>query len=297
MTYDVTILTETRYENPAQPTPYQQQVLREDGFVRAALEAQGLRVARVDWASPYFDWSQTRCALFRTTWDYFTRIQAFSEWLDRAAAQTRLLNSASLVRWNMDKHYLADMAKEGVPIVETVFLEIGENADLSKFFTHFGVESLVLKPCIAAGSLHTYHFERAETPRIQAIFDELIRERSMMVQAFQENVLRHGEVSVMMFDGTITHAVVKKAKAGDFRVQQEFGGSVERHEITDAERALAQLSYNACAEKPLYGRVDIILDNSGVPVLSELELIEPELFFRLDERAAHALAAAVAARY
>jgi glutathione synthase/RimK-type ligase-like ATP-grasp enzyme len=290
MEFDIVLLTEQRYENPSNPTPYQQQVMREDAYLQAALERQGLRVARVDWARTDFDWARAGTAVFRTTWDYFKRIDEFTAWLDDTAAKIKMINPAATVRWNMDKHYLLDLARSGVPIVDTVFFEIGQKADLSQFFAHFDVESLVLKPCIAAGSLHTYHFGMNKIEEIQAIFDDLISVRSMMLQAFQKNVLRYGEISLVMIGGEITHSIIKRAKSGDFRVQQEFGGSVEIYSPSSKEIELAHQTYEACSETPLYGRVDILLNNQDKPVISELELIEPELFFRLHEAAAQQFA-------
>ena len=290
MKYDVVLLTESRYENPPNPDWYEQQILTEDGYVMAALEQYGLKVKRVDWASPDFDWSSTRLAVFRTTWDYFHRIHEFRAWLERAAAQTRLLNPYELVRWNVDKHYLKDLERSGVRIVPTQVVEQGEACDLAAFFDTFDVDELIIKPCIAGTARHTYRVRRDMLAERQVILNQLLVEESMLVQPFLRSVPERGEVSLMVIGDEVRHAVLKIAKPGDFRVQDDFGGTAHAHEAKPAERDLALRAVAACPEKPAYARVDIVIDNEGLPAISELELVEPELFFRFNPAGAGLLA-------
>jgi glutathione synthase/RimK-type ligase-like ATP-grasp enzyme len=288
--YDVALLTDSRYENPTDPDWYEQQILTEDGFVISALERKGLKVRRVDWASPDFDWTSTRLAVFRTTWDYFFRISEFRAWLDRAAAQTRLLNSHDLVRWNLDKHYLKDLERSNVRIVPTQTVEQGEACDLGAFFEKFDTPELIIKPCVAGAARHTYRVRPDNLTEHQVILDQLLTEEAMLVQPFLRSIPEQGEVSLIVIGDEVRHAVLKIAKPGDFRVQDDFGGTAHAHEATPAERDLALRAVAACAEKTAYARVDIVTDNEGQPALSELELIEPELFFRFNPAAAGLLA-------
>src|SRR5262245_12307957 len=103
---DVVVLTAERYEAPEAPGWWLRQALHEDALVVAALEAEGLRVARVAWSRAGHDWSRTRSALFRSTWDYFERDAEFTSWLDRVSSMVALINPSALVYWNKDKHYL-----------------------------------------------------------------------------------------------------------------------------------------------------------------------------------------------
>ena len=94
----------------------------------------------------------------------------------------------------------------------------------------------------------------------------------------------------MLFGGEFTHSVLKKAKPGDFRVQDDFGGSVEKHQPTQQMIDLAKKTVQKLNPVPAYARVDIIWDNDMQLAISELELIEPELWFRFNENAADQLA-------
>ena len=115
----------------------------------------------------------------------------------------------------------------------------------------------------------------------------------MMLQPFQESIMTKGEYSLVVINGKYTHAVLKIAKAGDFRVQDDFGGTVHNHEATQEEISFAENAVKACPELPIYARVDVILDNNNKLAISELELIEPELWFRNHHNASTQLAKAI----
>ncbi len=100
----------------------------------------------------------------------------------------------------------------------------------------------------------------------------------------------------MVFDGCYSHAVRKVPKSGDFRVQDDHGGSAHPHQPTSAQIELAERAIAACHPVPAYGRVDLVQDNQGRLAVMELELIEPELWLRHHPAAATALAQGIARR-
>jgi glutathione synthase/RimK-type ligase-like ATP-grasp enzyme len=291
--YDVVLLTEPRYEQPADPDWYEAQILREDGYVMEALRERGLRVTRVSWSRPDFDWGRTRLAVFRTTWDYFNRFDEFLPWLERVNTQTRLLNPYELVRWNLNKRYLLDLQARGVSIVPTLGVPRGTEYQLEAAFERWSVPEVIMKPCVGGTARHTHRIRPDTLAEHQPLFNHLVAEEDMLVQPFLPSVMERGEVSVLMFGEQFSHAVLKKAKAGDFRVQDDFGGTVYPHEATEAERQLALQAVLACSTLPAYARVDIMYDLNGQPAISELEMIEPELFFRFRPEAALLLAEAI----
>lgn len=288
--YDVTLLTESRYVDPASPDDYVQNILLEDRILRAALEKHQVRVARIDWADKTFDWSSTRIALFRTTWDYFYRFDEFSRWLNVVSSQTRLVNPIELIRWNIDKHYLSDLRRKGIAIPATRFVEPGEKVTLQDLHDEMKWEETVLKPTVSGGGRHTYKLNRGNIAAHEEIFRTLIAGEAMMLQPFLNSVETKGEVALMVIGGKYSHAVLKKAKPGDFRVQDDFGGTVHHYDPSPMEIMFAEDVVSQCDPLPIYARVDIIFDDESRPAVSELELIEPELWFRLHPAAAESLA-------
>ncbi|EDP70133.1 hypothetical protein FBALC1_11387 [Flavobacteriales bacterium ALC-1] len=292
-TYDVVILTDQKHAYPNIVDDYIKNVITEDALVANALGQLGLNVIRLAWSDPDFDWSTTKSILFRTTWDYFDDFDKFLEWLNAVSKVTTLINSEAIIRWNIDKHYLQDLQKNGVHIAETLFIETGTTKTLKELHTETGWINTVLKPCVSGGARHTYKLNADNLDVYEAVFKDLISHEAMMLQPFQNKIVTEGEVSMMVFNGTYTHAVLKKAKAGDFRVQDDFGGSVHHYKPIDKEIQFAIDSVKACDELPLYARVDIFNDNNGKIALAELELFEPELWFRNYPKAAHILAKAI----
>lgn len=293
MKYDVTILTDHRYVAPEVINAYSNNVLTEDKLVQEALEKKGLTVFRTNWDNPDFDWSSTRFILFRTTWDYFDRYDEFSTWLKQVEKVTQLINPSELIEWNIDKHYLQDLQMKGIHIPPTIFIETKDSRSLSEILNETNWKEIILKPVISGAARHTYRFKKNETQDFENIFVELIQNESMIVQEFQEQIISKGEVAMMVFGGKYSHAVLKKAKSGDFRVQDDFGGTLHDYIPTADEIRMAEQCVKSCPVEPVYARVDILWDNQDNPVLGELELIEPELWFRRDADASDKLATAI----
>lgn len=297
MATDIVILTDSRYVNPSNPNWYEQNVLLEDSLVKKALEAKGLSVQRTYWDNPTFDWSKTKYAIFRTTWDYFDKFNSFNEWLNKTSTLTRFINSINQIKWNLDKHYLGDLHSQGINIPKTVFIEKGTETSLENEFDNFGFKTAILKPAIAGAARHTYKISIDNVSSHSKIFAELIKSESMLLQEYQHNIETKGEISLIFFGENYSHAVLKKAKEGDFRVQDDFGGTVHHYEPNSEEIEFAKKVLQSMPESPVYARVDILWDNKGALALGELELIEPELWFRKNENAAQMLSAELMNRY
>ncbi|MDB4533373.1 hypothetical protein N9242_00770 [Vicingaceae bacterium] len=280
MKYDITILTQSSYVNPTETDIYIDNVLLEDKLIIEALKAKGLKVFRTNWDNPDFDFTSTKCVLFRAIWDYFDRYPEFSKWLGEVSQKTKLINPAEQIVWNIDKHYLADLESEGINIVKTNFVEIGDNRTLKQAISDSGWDHVILKPAVSGGARHTYKIKPGESDQHEAIFKELITEEAMLIQPFLNNIMDKGEVSFMVFGGKYSHAVLKKAKAGDFRVQDDHGGTLHPYKASTEEIEFVQNVMAKCKTVPVYGRVDVTWDNDNNLALVELEIIEPELWFR-----------------
>ncbi len=293
-TIDIALVTEDRFEQPLNPNWNEQQIMNEDGLLIAALHVYGLTAQRVSWSNRDFDWTSVRMAVLRTPWDYFYKIDKFMVWLDKVEQQTTLLNPPQLLRWNIDKRYLLDLQYKGVAIPATRLVEKGHAWNLRDSFMEWDCREIIIKPCVGGTARHTHRIAKDGVEAGQALFDGLVAVEHFLVQPFLESILEQGEVSLLMFGGELSHAVKKTAKSGDFRVQDDFGGTVAPHTPTTAEVELAIAGLAACPVPPAYARVDMIYDATGSPVLSELEMVEPELFFRFRPEAATELATIIA---
>ncbi len=288
--FDVVLLTDSRYVNPSKIDPYIQNVLKEDRLLMDRLEEFNLKTIKKDWNDTNFNWSSTKSAIFRSTWDYFDQFFNFRNWLDIVKDQCYLINPYGQINWNLDKHYLLDLQKLDLPIVESIFVSKKTQLNLKTISKTKNWKDIVIKPTISGAARHTYHLKNDEIKNFQDKWLSLTNNEDFMVQEFQKNILSLGEIAVMLFGGEYSHSVLKKAKKGDFRVQDDFGGSVEKINPSLEIIKLAEKTVKSLKTIPLYARVDIIFDNINKPVISELELIEPELWFRFKEESAYKLA-------
>lgn len=248
------------------------------------------------WSDPRVQWASFDAVLIRTTWDYYQRYGEFVAWLNRLEAfGVRVFNPLRVVRWNADKRYLLDLERANVPVVPG---RIVNRAGIAEEIRRLGSVEAVVKPTVSAGAWHTLKL-RADAADLEALLGELPDNREYLVQPYVPEVASAGEWSLMFFGGAYSHAVLKHAAAGDFRVQEKHGGTVERAEPPVAATAVAQQALAALPDLGvrgvLYARVDLVETGDGFRLM-ELELIEPQLFFRHDPDAARRLARALAGR-
>lgn len=256
-----------------------------DQVLQRALEERGVEVSVLPWSSIASN-TLADLVLLRSTWDYHKRTQEFRTWLvGLESAGRRVLNPVSTVLWNLDKAYLRELATQGIAIPETRFEYHLTPARLEALMATMGWSHAVVKPRISATAYGTFLVRAGE------LVDSLAPawESGALVQAYVKEVTEQGELSLMFFGGEYSHAVSKKPKPGDFRVQSDFGGSQELVLPSEAAVQFASRVLDATPYPWTYARVDIV-ETAGGPLLMELELIEPHLFFDVEPRSAGRLA-------
>lgn len=295
MAVEIALVTERRYEADSQQTPYTANIFEEDRLLSDALARHGIATRRVDWSREDVDWGGFAAVVLRTPWDYFDRFDAFTAWMGRLQTHPCVLNDLGTLRWNIDKHYLADLEAAGLPIVPTTFVERGKGTSLADAMASLECDAAVYKPAVSGAARETYRVLPGSASEHAERFAALTQGRAMMVQPFMPSILEHGEVTVVAMQGRPTHGLVKKAKSGDFRVQDDHGGTLHAHTPAPDELELTRAAMSVRGPTPVYGRVDMVRDEAGVARIMELELIEPELWLRLHPPAAEAFAEGIAA--
>ena len=263
----------------------------------AALAEAGVAGAVADWDDPEVEWAAYRLAILRSTWDYAERLSEFLGWADRTATLTTLINPPAVIRWNTDKHYLAELARAGVPTVPTRFVEPGElaTAELDEFLREEGAAEWVVKPAVGAGSRDAARYARGEERAASSHAERLLDAgRSVILQPYLDQVDHHGETALIYLGGRFSHAIRKgpllRRGSGPtdalFAEEHITPRSPAAAELQVGDRVLAALPFAA----PLYARVDLIRGGDGEPCLLELELTEPSLFLTHAPGAARELA-------
>lgn len=237
-----------------------------------ALIAAGAKVEPVAWTEAD-DLDGFDLVMPLVAWGYHLDYDRWLAFLNRAeAGRWPLINPPALLRWNGDKAYLAELADRGVPTVPTLAVESCCDADLEEARRRFDSDWLVIKPPISASASGTHRLGPDDDLPAES------RRRPMIVQPLIEEIAKTGEFSLMLFGGEFSHAVVKRPKAGDFRVQPHLGGVTVPSEAPPGAERLAKQALAAAPTQATYARVDIIPDDNGVLRIMELELIEPALY-------------------
>jgi glutathione synthase/RimK-type ligase-like ATP-grasp enzyme len=255
----------------------------EDERLYQFLTGKGLPVTWQVWDDANVDWSRFDALIIKSPWDYFDKIAAFYNWLDKVeAAGCKVLNPVKTLRWNADKLYFKDMEAAGVTIVPTVWLEQGSTFNAQAAFAELGSEKIIVKPRVSGGAKNTFALTIDEAKAKTSEINQLLLQEPFLAQPFIEEIKTDGEWSFIFFGGNYSHTVLKTAKPGDFRVQHFFGGTIHTPTPPAALLATAQTIVDKFAKDCLYARVDGVALNNEL-VLMELELIEPFLFLSTSE--------------
>lgn len=273
------------------------ELFKEDELLLRGFQAQGFHARPVVWNDPSVDWSRFDIALIRSTWDYLDEQERFLEVLSRIEASScRLFNPLSAVRWNIDKHYLFDLEKWGVPVIPTVPASEVNAGTVQRLFGDRQGQNVILKPTIGLGASHS---QRVPMDELEVALMELRAsqpQREYLVQPFIEDILSEGEWSFVYFNRQLSHVLLKKPAANDYRVQGIYGGTVQPatpapDDLLQAEAVIAALPFDL-----LYARLDFLRVNGTLSVI-EIELIEPIFSFGLVPESIGRLVDATRARY
>ena len=226
------------------------------------------------WDDAHVDWAEFDAVMIGTTWDYWDRQAQFLAKLDEIAAKTHLFNPPELVRWNSHKSYLRDMAARGARLIPTLWLDEATPEAVAAAFDTLRSDDIVLKRQVGAGADGQHRLKRGEpVPPLP---------HPMMAQPFLSAILEEGEFSFIFINGAFSHALVKRAAKGDYRIQSTYGGT--DHAITppakDLSTAQSMLAALGTPDglPPLYARVDMLRAEDGGLLLMEVEVIEPFLY-------------------
>ena len=272
------------------------QLYEDDLLLVPELEQRGIRAVPAIWSDATIDWASYDALVIRTPWDYFKRNEEFRAWLDaRIASDVLMCNSGDILAWNYEKRYLQELEAAGIPVVPTICIECGEEADVAARARARGWDEVVVKPTISGGAYCTYRFPVDQAASYKKEIGDILADRGLLVQPFLPEIMRDGELSLLFFDDEYSHAMCKRAKPGEYRVQFQFGGTEEKIGVEPALIEQARACVLAAPSLPVYARVDgVVIDEEFL--LMELEVFEPLMFLGGDPEAPGRFARAIQGR-
>lgn len=258
----------------------------DDDIILADLFKQnGYDVEPVVWNNEKINLNDFGFLIIRSTWDYHFRYDKFAEWIEILENDNiNVWNPTKIIKWNMNKTYLKELMEAGLNIVPTEFIN-NINKETVKNILENKWEEIVIKPSVSATAYKTWLLKKENIQMLPEIIDNYSQNEIIIIQKFMSEIKSTGEMSFIYFNKVYSHTVIKTAKDGDFRVQKNFGGETKQIEPSPELITQAQKFIDYIKEDLLYARVDCV-ESGGKLFLMELELIEPELFFRYNNKAA-----------
>ncbi len=245
------------------------------GGLKEALEARGHSLIALDWKAPLSDMAHADGIVLGAPWNYQNYQDEFISKLEEIEnAGLKLFNSSDIVKWNVIKTYLRELAELGAATIPTSWIDNPTKKDVDAVLKSHDTQGVVIKRQVGAGA-----FEQSLYKKGDEIPDGVLLDKPAMLQPFMPSIQTEGEYSFIFIDGEFSHALLKRAKTGDYRIQGTYGGYEENISPSDSDIQAAQkiLSFLPF-ETPLYARVDVIRGLEESLLLMEVELIEPYLY-------------------
>lgn len=256
---------------------------REDAFehdnmieaIAPVFAARGWALKVIDWEAPLEAFNGLDLLMLGTSWNYQDKSEAFLAKLEALEAKgITVSNSSKIVRWNINKTYLRDLAEAGASTIPTLWRESVTAKGVAEAFDVFGCDRIVVKRQIGAGAEGQELMSRGSPPAKDWSFGA-----PAMLQPFLPAIAEKGELSFLFFGGTYSHCVRKLPASGDYRIQSLYGGTEVPYEPSTKEQAQASAIIAALPlAPPLYARVDMLEGEDGALLVMEAELIEPYLY-------------------
>lgn len=230
----------------------------------------------IDWRAPLEMLAKFDIAYLGTPWDYTEAKDEFLTRLDALeAAGVKVCNPAEVIRWNADKLYLRELEQRGARSIPTLWPESAGPAEVEAAFAHFSCDRVVVKRRVGAGAIGQDSFMRGSPPPADWRIDQ-----PAMIQPFLPAIQHEGELSFIFVSGQLSHALIKRAAQGDYRIQSLYGGTEVPLDPTPTDRAAAEavMAMLPFEQPPLYARIDMVRLECGALAVIEAELIEPYLY-------------------
>ncbi len=262
------------------------------------------------WNDPDVDWSQAGVCVVRSVSDYARDRSAFLAW---AQSIPRLLNHAEILRWNSDKHYMIDLAARGLPVIPTTWLEPDQHLSKQQVHSRFpAMGDFVVKPAVSSGVRDIGRYTANDTDQRQAAILQamhlLEQGRSVMVQRYVQQIDVNGEISLVFFNGLVSHSVEKRAELHPARITDPRMHEVvvtaqqageEQWRWGEQIRAVLHANVRSLLghdEQFLFNRVDLVPDGQGSFLVMEVSMVDADLYLKATPEALGNFADAITMR-
>lgn len=261
-------------------------ILPEDRLLISALAEIGINAETVSWLNPKTNWSNYGLCIIRTTWLWHANPEKFFKFAEMVTAKTTLWNSVKLMRWVASKNYLMELAHKGIAITPSISIPAKSSTKLEQIITQQNWTDVIVKPSVSQGARDIVRVstkEKAGYKTIQeanTIFEKILQTQDVIIQPYLSSIETEGEISVIIINNKVTHAVRRLPSPGSFLAIGYPLTKEETFTLNDEINSLCENILKNIPEKVHFGRLDFIKDTNNHLLLSEAEIIAPRLFLQ-----------------
>lgn len=272
-------------------------------------ERQGVGYEVCSWKDATVDWQRFSLVIPRSPWTYMESLDSFLDWCHAVEAVTILANPASVAEWGLRKSYLTDLDRLGIPTIPTHIvrtMDASAQSALDCFLRqHSSADWFVVKPLVGAYSSGVERIRAECRSQLESYVDTLTSgtRGGALVQPYLNSVDEVGEKNLVFLGGRYSHAIGKSPMLlQDGTVRKPTIDMRQSTTATPAEQTLgarvmdSAVQHLGLPDVLLYGRIDIVQDNAGCPVILEMDICEPSLNLNFDDNAAERFVAAIRIR-
>src|SRR5258708_21518939 len=263
-------------------------------LIADALKRLSYSAEVLDWQDPHVWWPGFDCVVIRSTWTYHLDPCRFLAWDGAVSGHVRIINSLSVIQWNIHKRYLCELAASGMPVVPTRLISRADTEPVSRLLATLAWPDAVVKSASDVGGLSAHRVSLAEKSMADAIVRELADSEDVIVQPYVQSITELGETMLVFVNNKFSHAVRRLPPPGEFLTHEIHCGSVALASPTRPHLRVAQDVLQALPVRPVIARIDLV-DMDGAPAVQEAELIDPCIYPELRPSVAEAVSSAIAA--
>ncbi len=251
-------------------------VAPDDRPLAEELVGRGHHVESVPWTADERSQRRHDLLVLRSAWDVWQdepTYRSYVAWLEFAETLP-MANPATVASWSLDKRYIANLRIPGLHVPVTTEVEAGT---IASTLESLGWDQAVLKPSVGAdGDLvelidrdRARDLDRNGTPHTWCPW---------LLQEFIPTIRDHGETSVVLIDGALAHAVLKRPSDREWRTNSQFQPQPVSRTTVALRPEILEAVADALPRPWLYTRIDLVIAPDRI-VLLEIETGDPKLWF------------------
>lgn len=224
--------------------------------------------------------------ILKSIWGYHLNYKEFLKQISVLKNNNiKLINDYDFIFWNIDKcKYLSEVTFiNTVPTILLRFKNAKNEIEIRNILLQaneaLSADILIIKPCISESGYLTLKYNKTKDNKDIIALLQKNKQLNFIAQPFRPGILT-GELSIIMIDGIPMYGIKRfpgiftEKKSSEYLDRKKIS-----RQITDQVKLLSSFFINKFKSLPKICRMDFVVNELDYELM-EIELIDPDLFFR-----------------